>query len=48
MRVVFENLGYGIAGQIPEGEYLEGGDFFMAKHDLAMLGVGLRTTIGAA
>ena len=48
MEVVFRNLGAKIIGRIPEGTFLEGGDFFVAKDDLCMLGIGLRTKIDAA
>jgi arginine deiminase len=48
MHTVFENLGFRFLDSIPEGETLEGGDFFMARHDLAMLAVGMRTSLGAA
>jgi arginine deiminase len=37
-----------IIGKIPEGTFLEGGDFFVAKDDLCMLGIGLRTKVEAA
>ncbi len=49
MRLVFEFLGADVIGTIPQGETLEGGDFFPLGHrGLAMLGTGLRTTAGAA
>jgi len=48
MEIVFKNLGARIIGRIPEGTFLEGGDFFVAKNDLCMLGIGLRTKIDAA
>ena len=48
MEQVFKNLTANIIGKIPEGSYLEGGDFFVAKEDLSMLGVGLRTNISGA
>ena len=48
MEIVFRNLGAKIIGRIPEGTFLEGGDFFVAKDDLCMLGIGLRTKIDAA
>jgi arginine deiminase len=48
--------GLGIAGRITNAEgtpkseraYLEGGDFFPAGENLALLGIGLRTTYAAA
>ena len=45
MKQVFQNLNANIIGEIPEGGYVEGGDFFVAKSDLAMCGVGLRTNM---
>ena len=42
MKQVFKNLGINIIGEVQEG-YLEGGDFFVAKEDLSMCGLGLRT-----
>lgn len=52
MKQVFENLNIKILGSITEeynkNAYLEGGDFIPARENLAMLGVGLRTTIEAA
>ena len=52
MKQVFENLNVTILGTVTkeyeENAYLEGGDFFVAKPDLSMLRVGLRTTIKGA
>lgn len=48
MHQVFKNLKVNVIGQATEGCYLEGGDFFVAKTDLSMLGIGLRTNIKAA
>ena len=52
MKQVFENLNSTILGTVTkeydENAYLEGGDFYVAKPDLSMLGVGLRTTIKGA
>jgi len=48
MQQVFENLGVKTIGEVPENAYLEGGDFFVAKPDLSMLGVGMRTNFKAA
>jgi len=48
MRQVFKNLGVSFIGEIPEDAYLEGGDFFIARNDLAMVGIGCRTNMNAA
>ena len=52
MNQVFKNINAIILGQLTENydkdAYLEGGDFFVAKSDLSMLGVGLRTSIKGA
>jgi len=52
MKQVFTNLNSTILGQLTAdydpNAYLEGGDFFVAKPDLSMLGVGMRTTIKGA
>ena len=52
MKQVFENLNSDVLGIVSEDyhkdAYLEGGDFFVAKKDLSMLGVGLRTSIQGA
>jgi arginine deiminase len=48
MLQVFKNLKVKIIGEIPEGSYLEGGDFFILKENLAILGIGMRTTMEAA
>jgi len=48
MKQVFQNLNVEVIGEIPEGAYLEGGDFFVAKTDLAMVGIGIRTNMKAA
>ena len=48
MKQVFENLGADIIGEVFGNEkegFLEGGDFFVARENLGMLGVGLRTDI---
>lgn len=42
MKKVFENLGVQIVGEVKDG-FLEGGDFFVAREDLSMCGLGLRT-----
>ena len=46
MKQVFKNLNVDIIGEIKEG-YLEGGDFFVARENLSMLGIGLRTNVQA-
>ena len=51
MEQVFKNINATIVGNAKEGginSYLEGGDFYVAKYDLSMLGVGLRTTMDGA
>ena len=40
--------GLTVLGEIEEPGYLEGGDFFAAGRDLALLGVGLRSNVEAA
>ena len=44
MKQVFKNLKVDIIGEVNQG-YLEGGDFFVARENLTMLGLGLRTDI---
>ena len=52
MKQVFKNLKIKILGKVSkdydENAFLEGGDFFVAKQDLSMLGVGLRTSMKGA
>jgi len=52
MRQVFQNLNSNLLGIVTENydkdAYLEGGDYFVAKKDLSMLGVGLRTSMKGA
>ena len=52
MKQVFKNLNSNILGTLTENynkdAYLEGGDYYVAKKDLSMLGVGLRTSIKGA
>ena len=52
MKQVFTNLNSTILGQVSAdydpNAFLEGGDFFVAKQNLSMLGIGLRTTIKGA
>ena len=47
MKQVFKNLNVEPVGEVIDG-YLEGGDFFVARENLSMLGVGLRTNMVAA
>ena len=47
MKQVFKNLNVEPIGEVIDG-YLEGGDFFVARENLSMLGVGLRTNMVAA
>ena len=47
MKQVFKNLKVNVVGEVTEG-FLEGGDFFVARENLSMLGIGLRTDITAA
>ena len=45
MEQVFKNINATIIGNALKGgnnSYLEGGDYFVAKEDLSMLGIGLR------
>ena len=48
MKQVFKNIGADIIGELGDEGYLEGGDFFVAREDLSMLGVGLRTDMNGA
>ena len=52
MKQVFKNLKIKILGKVSKdydkNAFLEGGDFFVAKQDLSMLGVGLRTSMKGA
>ena len=48
MKQVFKNLGADIIGEMGSNGLLEGGDFFVAREDLSMLGIGLRTNIDGA
>ena len=48
MKQVFKNIGADIIGELGDEGYLEGGDFFVAREDLSMLGVGLRTDMKGA
>ena len=42
MKQVFKNLKVDIVGEVTDG-FLEGGDFFVARENLSMIGLGLRT-----
>ena len=44
MKQVFKNLKVDIIGEVKEG-YIEGGDFFVARENLSMLGFGFRSDI---
>lgn len=44
MKQVFKNLKVDIIGEVKEG-YLEGGDFFVSRENLSMLGFGFRSDI---
>jgi len=48
MKIVHENIGIKILGEMPVGAYLEGGDFMILKPDVALLSIGLRSNIEAA
>ena len=52
MEQVFKNLNSNLLGVLTENydknAFLEGGDFYVAKKDLSMLGVGLRTSMKGA
>ena len=52
MKQVFDNINATVLGIVTEeyneNAYLEGGDFFVTKNNISMLGVGLRTSIEGA
>ena len=48
IRWFYELLGVAISGEIVDENKLEGGDFMIVKDDLALLGIGMRTNMGAA
>ncbi|KAK2079528.1 hypothetical protein QBZ16_001922 [Prototheca wickerhamii] len=48
MRFCLAKLGVPVVGEVQLPGYLEGGDFFPAGRDLALLGVGLRSNVAAA
>ncbi|DBB16407.1 TPA: hypothetical protein ACH3X3_014694 [Trebouxia sp. C0006] len=43
MKFCFRKLGLPVVGEIEEPGFLEGGDYFAAGEDLALVGVGLRS-----
>jgi arginine deiminase len=47
MRLCFQKLGLPIIGEISQPGFLEGGDFFPAGADLALIGIGLRSNMEA-
>ncbi|PSC74328.1 Arginine deiminase [Micractinium conductrix] len=47
MKFCLQKLGLPVIGDIAEPGYLEGGDFFPAGRDLALLGIGLRSNFEA-
>jgi arginine deiminase len=47
MRFCLAKLGLPVAGAVEEPGFLEGGDFFPAGADLAIVGVGLRSNVAA-
>ncbi len=48
IKQVLKNINASIIGEIPENCYLEGGDFFTIRSDMAMLGIGLRSNFETA
>lgn len=48
MKQVYKNLKVDILSELPQGMFLEGGDFYVAKPDLSMVGIGIRTNFEAA
>mmetsp|Transcript_38930 Transcript_38930/g.110193 ORF Transcript_38930/g.110193 Transcript_38930/m.110193 type:complete len:362 (-) Transcript_38930:174-1259(-) len=48
MKTVLTKIGLDVISEIDEPGFLEGGDFFAAGRDLALLGVGLRSNLEAA
>jgi len=48
LKVVHENNGAKIIGEMPEGTFLEGGDFMILKPDISLLGIGLRSNMDGA
>lgn len=47
MRLCFSKLGMPVIGEIHEPGFLEGGDYFPAGPDLALVGIGLRSNMEA-
>eukprot|EP01094_Clydonella_sp_ATCC50884_P001826 TRINITY_DN11378_c0_g1_i2.p1 TRINITY_DN11378_c0_g1~~TRINITY_DN11378_c0_g1_i2.p1 ORF type:complete len:714 (-),score=232.73 TRINITY_DN11378_c0_g1_i2:230-2371(-) len=47
LEFVLQKLGVRVAGRIPEGMTLEGGDFIPASPDLCFIGTGIRTSMRA-
>jgi len=45
---VLKNINARVIGEMPENCYLEGGDFFTLRSDLALLGIGIRSNFEAA
>jgi len=45
---VLKNINAKVIGEMPEKCYMEGGDFFTLRHDLAILGIGIRSNFEAA
>lgn len=45
---VLKNINARVIGEMPEKCYLEGGDFFTLRSDLAILGIGIRSNFEAA
>ncbi len=45
---VLKNINARVIGEMPEQCFLEGGDFFTLRSDLAILGIGLRSNMEAA
>jgi arginine deiminase len=48
IKKVLENINANMIGHMPDGSFLEGGDFFTLRSDLAMLGIGIRSNFEAA
>lgn len=48
IKQVLKNIKAKVIGEIPERCFLEGGDIFTLRPDLAMLGIGLRSNMEAA
>lgn len=45
---VLKNINAKVIGEMPDKCYLEGGDFYTLRSDLAMLGIGIRSNFEAA